>query len=202
MDNDGRRPLLLRECLRVVSKRLGLGGSLEAGRLWRSWAEIAGSAIAEHAEPTSLRDGVLRIRTNSPAWATELGYMGAEIARRANATLGASVVSEVRVWTAPGPIARAAAAPSGRAGVGERGAVEAREPSSDPTRALARARAAWGRRRGLRRDPENQGKYLVDGMIEDVNPPRNALPTRASKRSAAGAAEAAGWTSDRPPSSI
>lgn len=148
MDNDGRQPLLLRDCLRAVSKRLGLGGSLEAGRLWRSWPAIAGSAIAAHAEPTSLRDGVLRIRTDSPAWATELGYMGAEIARRANDTLGAPVVSEVRIWTAPGPVARAATAPSARARAANRGRVETPDPSSDPTRALTRARAAWGRRKG------------------------------------------------------
>jgi predicted nucleic acid-binding Zn ribbon protein len=148
LGDDGRQPLVLRECLRVVSKRLGLGGSLEAARLWNSWTEIAGAAIAEHAEPTSLRDGVLRIRTDSPSWATELGYMGAEIARRANAAIGKPIVSEVRIWTAPGPVARPPSSPptTARIADGRRSAVSG--SSSDPTRALARARAAWSRRRG------------------------------------------------------
>lgn len=148
MGDDGRQPTLLRDCLRTVSKKLGLGGSLKAARLWSSWTEIVGTAIAQHAEPTSLRDGVLRIRTESPAWATEISYLGAEIARRANAAIGEPVVSEVRIWTAPGPIARA---PSGKpipVRADDQRNVPGPGPPSDPGRALARARAAWGRRRG------------------------------------------------------
>lgn len=148
MGDDARQPLALRECLPAVSKRLGLGDSLDAGRLWRCWIEIAGPAIAEHAEPTSLRDGVLRIRTDSPVWATELGYLGAEIARRANAAIGKPVVSEVRIWTAPGPVVRAASTQSSPARTAEQGGLAAHDPSADPARALAHARAAWGRRRG------------------------------------------------------
>lgn len=156
MSDDGRQPLVLRECLRAVSERLGLGGSLEAGRLWSNWTEIAGPTIAEHAEPTSLRDGVLRIRTDSPAWATELGYLGAEIARRANTTIGKPIISEVRIWTAPGPVARRPSSPPVASGSAHRGTVEARDSSLDPARALARARAAWGRRKARRKGAESK----------------------------------------------
>lgn len=147
MDDGGRQPTILRECLRAVSKKLGLGGSLEAARVWSSWTEIAGTAIAHHAEPTSLRDGVLRIRTDSPTWATEIGYMGAEIARRANAVIGKPIVSEVRIWMAPGPIARAGSAKPVSVRAEDRKDAPAPDPASDPARALARARTSWARHR-------------------------------------------------------
>jgi hypothetical protein len=132
-----------------VGRDLGLGGAIATGRVWARWVEIVGDAIADHAEPTSLKEGVLRIRTDSPTWATELGYRGAEIARRANAVAGAEVVTEVRVWTGPGAIRRAVLEEGRVSQPVDRGlADETSEVSADePLAALGRARAAWVRRR-------------------------------------------------------
>src|SRR5688500_982685 len=92
------------EVLGELGGSLGIGAAVGTGKVWANWSEIVGGTIADHAEPTSLKDGVLRIRTDSPAWATELGYRGSQIARRANEVAGSEVVKEVRVWTGPGPI--------------------------------------------------------------------------------------------------
>jgi predicted nucleic acid-binding Zn ribbon protein len=118
---------------------------MESAALWRRWAEVVGEDIAAHAEPTSLRDGVLRIRTESPAWATELGYLADEIKRRADEVVGRGVVREVRVWTGPGPIKRPASSP-------ERASPAVRnDPPADAMEALRRAYRAWSRRRSARR---------------------------------------------------
>ena len=128
---------------------LGLGAAVGTGKVWAHWPEIVGGTIADHAEPTSLKEGVLRIRTDSPAWATELGYRGTQIARRANEVAGSEVVKEVRVWTGPGPIQKRA----GNAGrpapdVRPNDSEGARKASTDePMEALGRARRAWARRR-------------------------------------------------------
>ncbi|HYO61831.1 MAG TPA: DUF721 domain-containing protein [Actinomycetota bacterium] len=135
----------LKDLLPGATGRLGIPSPEATGRVWSAWKEIVGPAVAAHAEPTSLREGVLRVRADSPAWATEIGYLADDIRSRANAVTGRALVSEVRVWTGPRP---AAGATSGGAGAtletGSQG--EDREPAGDPAEALDRARRAWAKR--------------------------------------------------------
>ena len=112
--------------------------------MWGRWIEIVGPEVAKHAEPSSLRGGVLRVRTDSPAWATEISYLGEEIKRRANETVGRPLVDDVRVWTGPGPMRAARAATRPGASSAE---VPPRDLPDDPREALDRARKAWLRRR-------------------------------------------------------
>jgi hypothetical protein len=146
----------LKDLLPATTGRLGIPSPEATGRVWSAWKDIVGPAVAAHAEPTSLRDGVLKVRADSPAWATEIGYLVEEIRSRANAVTGRALVSEVRVWTGP--------APTGGGSVGrgtdddpERPPGDDRERPQDPVEALERARRAWARRhprRGSSRPPE------------------------------------------------
>ncbi len=135
-------PLRLKDLLRDATGRLGIPSPEATGRVWSAWKDIVGPAVAAHAEPTSLREGVLRVRADSPAWATEIGYLADEIRSRANAVTGRSLVSEVRVWT--GPRSTLVAPPSAtRANASE----EAKgDHPQDPHEALERARRAWAKR--------------------------------------------------------
>jgi predicted nucleic acid-binding Zn ribbon protein len=152
-------PQRLGEILDGVGARLGLARAGEARTIWGRWHEIVGAGIAQHSEPTSLRDGILRVRTDSPVWATELAYLAPEIQRRANQLTGRPTVTEVRVRTDPGPVRRAVdgrrtgtaidARSHRRAASGE---GIARADDVDPKRAFERARRAWERARaGFRR---------------------------------------------------
>ncbi|MGH2820723.1 MAG: DUF721 domain-containing protein [Actinomycetota bacterium] len=144
-------PTRLRDLLGGAGRALGLSAPVETGRLWARWPEVVGEAISRHAQPTSLRRGVLRVRTDSPAWATEIGYLGEQIRGAANRALEADLVREVRVWT--GPPERELEAPRGPPS-GPPPPPEGRVPESDPMRALERARTAWAKRaRGARRRP-------------------------------------------------
>jgi len=100
-DSEESAPERLRDLIAGIGPRLGLSGALQTGVIWRRWDDIVGPGIAGHAEPTSLRDGVLRIRVASPAWATEIGYLADEIKERANEIAGSPLVGEVRVWSGP-----------------------------------------------------------------------------------------------------
>jgi hypothetical protein len=143
--------------------RIGLHRAVSTGMLWSRWDEIVGPAVAKHAEPTSLRNGVLRVRTYSPVWATEIGYLRAQIQEQANRVLQAPVVEEVRVWTNPAkPAPSWSATESPGVGHALHGKARDREPaaardcslasSGDPSGALGRAHRAW--RKGPKLEPE------------------------------------------------
>jgi len=139
----------IRDVLDGYGTKVGLGRSRDSSVIWSRWSEIVGEAVAAHAEPSSLREGVLKVRTDSPAWAAELGYLVGEIRARANALIGRQSVVEVRVWTSPGGVAMK---PKGRSGstpsAATTGADEAGKKATptDPHEALERAREAWRRR--------------------------------------------------------
>lgn len=123
---------------------MGIGGAAELGRLWGGWEDVVGASVAAHTEPTSLRGGVLRVRADSPVWATELGYLADEVCRRANDVVGGAPVREVRVWTGPGGRRRARKPEPGSGWIQKRGG---RTSDQDPEEALRRARRAWDKRR-------------------------------------------------------
>ena len=137
---DDPRPL--KDLLSGATKGLGIPAPEATGRVWARWKEIVGAGIAAHCEPTSLRAGVLRIRADSPAWATEIGYLSGEIRSRVNAVTGGSLVTEIRVWTGPPP-ARANVPSAAPATPSDE---PPRERSSDPAETLERARKAWAKR--------------------------------------------------------
>jgi predicted nucleic acid-binding Zn ribbon protein len=130
-----------------LGRGLGLGDPAEVGRLWVGWADIVGPAMANHAEPSSFRDGVLKVRTDSPTWATEVAYLSGSIREAANRWVGKEVVREVRVWTSPTRVrargARGTARNESKMGP-QRGD---RKTESDPRHALENARSAWAARR-------------------------------------------------------
>jgi predicted nucleic acid-binding Zn ribbon protein len=125
---------------------MGFGRAVETGKVWARWTEIVGAANATHCEPTSLRRGVLRVRASSPAWAAELNYLSGAIRDRANEVAGAGVVTEVRIWTGPGPI-RSPQRSDRPAHLEPSAAPAKRPPAEDPAVALERAKTAWRRRR-------------------------------------------------------
>jgi predicted nucleic acid-binding Zn ribbon protein len=127
------------QVLDPLGVRMGLGRSRDAGLIWSRWSEIVGPSIAKHAEPSSLREGVLRVRADSPTWATELGYLAADIKARANELIGNQSVTEVRVWTGPGAVKPHSQPRDASAKERERA------PSEDPVEAFERARNSWRR---------------------------------------------------------
>ncbi len=146
-------PESLRGLLGGAAARFGLDDALATGTLWRRWHDVVGPDLAAHAEPSSLRAGVLRLRADSPVWAHEIGYLAEEIKRRVNEHLGQTVVAEVRVWSAPGETSRPpAATPRARPAEGEKQAEK--EGPEDPLQALDKARSAWLARGDRRRLPE------------------------------------------------
>ena len=148
-------PQRLREVLGELGEVLGVSSPAEIAKVWAEWRGIVGPGIAAHADPTSLRGGVLRIRVDSPTWATELGYLAGEIKGRVNRALGSPLVREVKVWVGP----RRETQPQGSDDPASSEPPARKSPSTDdPEEAFRRARAAWSRSiAGHAREPSSEG---------------------------------------------
>jgi predicted nucleic acid-binding Zn ribbon protein len=105
---DERDPQPLgRLAARLVTDR-GWNGRLASGRVFDRWARIVGNDVAEHATPVTLQDGVLAVRAESTAWATQLRLLQPQLLAKITAAVGPGVVKRLKVQ---GP-----AAPSWRYG--------------------------------------------------------------------------------------
>lgn len=146
-DKQSSDPAPLGSLLPGAAGRLGLDDAGAVGAVWRRWPDIVGPDVAAHAEPTSLRSGVLRIRADSPVWAHEIGYLADEIKGRANALLGREAVSQVRIWSGPSKKPREGSSRPPRETAGEDPVPTEKDVPADPLSALERAHRAWSSRR-------------------------------------------------------
>jgi len=90
-------PTVLSGELAKVARRPGWGERLGAVRVWAAWDDMVGAELAAHCEPVRLAGKVLVVRAESPAWATQLRYLTAQLLERAETALGPGSVREVRV---------------------------------------------------------------------------------------------------------
>jgi predicted nucleic acid-binding Zn ribbon protein len=98
-----------------------------------AWTAAVGDAVAAHAVPVGVRDGVLHVRCDSGIWASELRSLGNQLLERLRA--GAPSVRLRGLRTSIGRIEVAVAAP-------EQPAAEPAPPPSAVDRARAREAAA------------------------------------------------------------
>jgi predicted nucleic acid-binding Zn ribbon protein len=75
----GRDPRGIDDILDGLTVRLGWTSPLARAELLDSWAELAGAETAQHSEPVAIEDGVLLVRCDSTAWATQLRLMRGQI---------------------------------------------------------------------------------------------------------------------------
>lgn len=100
-DPDDDLPRPLRSSLDGVARAMG---GTDADRLrvvFGQWAAAVGELLAAHAEPVSLRDGLLVVSVTEPAWATQLRFLEPEILGRLADTAGAPVAERIEVRVRP-----------------------------------------------------------------------------------------------------
>ncbi len=61
------------------------------------WPELVGPAIAAHARPLSLKEGVLVIGVDQPGWATQLRFLDTSLIAQLAAALGDGVVTRIEL---------------------------------------------------------------------------------------------------------
>lgn len=93
----GRDPMTIGDQVeRLVGDR-GWQVDVAAGSVMGRWAEIVGPQVAEHCEPVTFEDGVLSVRTDSTAWATQIRLLSSSLLGRIGDAVGPDVVHELRV---------------------------------------------------------------------------------------------------------
>lgn len=98
-----RDPMRLSATLDGLVAEEGWRRTLDEASLAPRWASIVGPAVAEHCRPDSLSGGVLTVRAESTAWATQLRLMGRTLLTRIAAEVGEGVVTKLRVLGPTGP---------------------------------------------------------------------------------------------------
>jgi predicted nucleic acid-binding Zn ribbon protein len=100
---DRRDPQTLAAATKDLAKNLGWSKRVAEGSVFGQWTTVVGEQIAEHAAPTSLRDGVLSVTAESTAWATQLRMVQAQLLAKIAAAVGDGVVTSLKITgpTAP-----------------------------------------------------------------------------------------------------
>jgi predicted nucleic acid-binding Zn ribbon protein len=62
----------------------------------RVWPQVVGPAIADQAQPTAERGGVVTVSCSASVWAQELDLMSVQIVQRLNAAVGSGGISRLR----------------------------------------------------------------------------------------------------------
>jgi predicted nucleic acid-binding Zn ribbon protein len=70
-------------------------------RVFASWPELVGEAVAAHARPRSLRAGTLVVAVDEPAWATQLRWLEADLVGRLTEVLGEGQIDRIDVRVLP-----------------------------------------------------------------------------------------------------
>jgi predicted nucleic acid-binding Zn ribbon protein len=97
----GDEPTPLRDALAGVGRELGLPEPTRLTTLLDAWPDIVGADLAPHAHVRSLRDGVLVVGVDAPAFATQVKYLEAHVRDRASDLVGRGVVRSLRVVVNP-----------------------------------------------------------------------------------------------------
>ncbi|NNG38421.1 DUF721 domain-containing protein [Flexivirga sp. ID2601S] len=95
--DDGRDPGVLGDQLDKLLVDRGWQVDVAAGSVMGRWEEIVGPDVAAHARPVTFTDGVLTVRAESTAWATQLRLLSSTLLGKMEQAVGPDVVQELRV---------------------------------------------------------------------------------------------------------
>ncbi|HEY5186328.1 MAG TPA: DciA family protein [Actinomycetes bacterium] len=94
---DDRDPQLLGASMDRLTTERGWESGLATGGVIGRWEQVVGSDIAAHCIPETHEDGVLTVRADSTAWATQVRLLAADLVRRLNQEFGEGTVARVVV---------------------------------------------------------------------------------------------------------
>ena len=92
----GRDPKPLGDAIAGLTNQLGWSGPLSQHEVLASWGEIAGEETAKHSEPIAIEGGVLQVRCESTAWATQLRLMRTQLVTEIVARFPGAGVETIR----------------------------------------------------------------------------------------------------------
>ncbi|MGH8918216.1 MAG: DUF721 domain-containing protein [Actinomycetes bacterium] len=92
-----REPRPLAGSLERLAASLGAARPQVLTQVFSGWDQLVGANVAAHATPVSLREGVLVVVVDQPAWATQLRFLSADLCRRLNEAAGDDTVRDLQI---------------------------------------------------------------------------------------------------------
>jgi predicted nucleic acid-binding Zn ribbon protein len=92
-----REPRPVADYLDAVTRSLGAPRAQLLAAVFTRWEGLVGPDIAAHAQPRSLRSGVLVVSADQPAWATQLRYMASDLLARIQAETDSGEITEIQI---------------------------------------------------------------------------------------------------------
>lgn len=94
---DGRDPGAIADQLDRLLVDRGWQVDIAAGAVIGRWSAIAGAQVSQHAQPVSFEEGVLTLRAESTAWATQLRLLESTLFASIEREVGPDVVLAIKV---------------------------------------------------------------------------------------------------------
>ncbi len=94
---DDRDPQQVGDVLGRVADRRGWSTQISVRTVLGRWPDLVGQVNAEHSTPEHFSNGVLTVRTDSTAWATQLRHMAPQLVAELNRRLGDGSVLRIQV---------------------------------------------------------------------------------------------------------
>jgi predicted nucleic acid-binding Zn ribbon protein len=76
--------------------RLNLDTRMKGYAVWGIWTKAVGDTIAQQAQPSFVRGGILFVKCSSSAWIQQLHFMKGTIRDALNRLLGSDVIKDIR----------------------------------------------------------------------------------------------------------
>jgi predicted nucleic acid-binding Zn ribbon protein len=92
----GRDPRGIADVMDNLTSTMGWDSPLARADLLASWSEIVGDETAAHTAPIGIEEGVLTVRCDSTAWATQLRRMNASVTTKILTKHAAAGIESVR----------------------------------------------------------------------------------------------------------
>ncbi len=91
-----RRTAAMDKLVPTVMKGLGLEQRLQQSQVFFLWPQIVGADIARHAQPVSLRNGLLILAVDHPGWLQELSrYHKPLLLQKVRERIGKTAVRDI-----------------------------------------------------------------------------------------------------------
>lgn len=91
----GRDPRGIGDVLQNLTTEMGWNSPLARAELLAEWPDIVGAETAAHAAPIGIEQGVLTVRCDSTAWATQLRRMNSAITTKIATRFAAAGIESV-----------------------------------------------------------------------------------------------------------
>ena len=95
MKQDKKSFIHIREVIDNITSTIPI--NFDDIRIWKVWDGVVGKKIAEHAQPSWIKKGVLMVKVTDSVWLQELEFMAEKIKEGLNAKIQREAIKKIRL---------------------------------------------------------------------------------------------------------